>query len=76
MIDLQGINKTYAMGEVVVPVLKDIDLTIVRGEYTAIMGASGSGQSTLMNIIGCLDRPSYFGPLSLNLEPKDLARIK
>lgn len=58
MIDLQGINKTYAMGEVVVPVLKDIDLTIVRGEYTAIMGASGSGQSTLMNIIGCLDRPS------------------
>ena len=40
MIDLQGINKTYAMGEVVVPVLKDIDLTIVRGEYTAIMGAS------------------------------------
>jgi putative ABC transport system ATP-binding protein len=58
MIQLEGINKTYAMGEVLVPILKDIDFTILRGEYTAIMGASGSGKSTLMNIVGCLERPS------------------
>jgi putative ABC transport system ATP-binding protein len=58
MIQLEGINKSYAMGEVQVPILKDINLTILRGEYNAIMGASGSGKSTLMNIIGCLERPS------------------
>ncbi len=58
MIQLVGINKTYAMGEMLVPILRDIDLTILRGEYTAIMGASGSGKSSLMNIIGCLERPS------------------
>ena len=59
MIQLEGINKSYAMGEVQVPILKDIYLTILRGDYTAIMGASGSGKSTLMNIIGCLERPSF-----------------
>ena len=58
MIQLQGINKSYAMGEGLVPILKNINLTILRGEYTAIMGTSGSGKSTLMNIIGCLERPS------------------
>ena len=58
MIWLEGIRKTYRLGEVDVPVLKGIDLTIAEGDYVAIMGASGSGKSTLMNIIGCLDRPS------------------
>jgi putative ABC transport system ATP-binding protein len=41
-----------------VPILRDINLTILRGDYTAIMGASGSGKSTLMNILGCLEPPS------------------
>ena len=52
MIWLEGIRKTYRLGEVDVPVLKGIDLTIEEGDYVAIMRASGSGKSTLMNIIG------------------------
>jgi putative ABC transport system ATP-binding protein len=56
MISMENITKSYQLGEITVPVLKDINLSIAEGEYVAIMGASGSGKSTLMNIIGCLDR--------------------
>ena len=58
MIWMEGIEKTYCLGESEVPILKGINLSIEEGEYVGIMGMSGSGKSTLMNIIGCLDRPT------------------
>jgi len=58
LISLNGITRTYVTGEIEVPVLRGIDLTINRGEQVVIMGRSGSGKSTLMNILGCLDRPT------------------
>jgi len=55
MIELRNITKRYKMGDMVVPVLKEISMTIDGGEFVAIMGQSGSGKSTLLNIIGCID---------------------
>ena len=58
LIKLVDIRKTYHLGEMDVPVLKGVSLTIDRGEFVALTGASGSGKTTLMNLLGCLDRPT------------------
>jgi len=58
VIQLENVWKIYQMGDVQVPALRGIDLEVEKGEFLAIAGSSGSGKSTMMNLIGCLDLPS------------------
>ena len=58
LITTKDIYKTYFLGEIDVPVLKGVSLEIGQGEMVALMGASGSGKTTFMNLLGCLDRPT------------------
>ena len=65
---LEKVSKTYGKDDLIVKALDNVNLEIYRGDYLAVMGASGSGKSTAMNIIGCLDRPSQ-GIYKLNGTP-------
>jgi putative ABC transport system ATP-binding protein len=58
IIRVKELCKTYRMGDVEVPALRGVNLVLRQGEFVAVMGSSGSGKSTFMNILGCLDRPS------------------
>jgi putative ABC transport system ATP-binding protein len=80
-IDVENLHKVYQLGEIRVPALRGISLQVRSGEFVAIMGASGSGKSTFMNLIGCLDRPTQ-GVYRLDsqdvsqLSKQELARIR
>jgi putative ABC transport system ATP-binding protein len=72
LVEMRGIERTYVMGDNLVHALRGVDLTIEPGTSIAIMGTSGSGKSTMMNIMGCLDQPTKGSYL---LNGKDVARL-
>jgi putative ABC transport system ATP-binding protein len=81
LIELTGVSKVYPTGDVEVRALDGVTMEIAEGECVAIMGASGSGKSTMMNVIGCLDRPTsgryeLAGRLVSEMAPRELARVR
>src|SRR2546421_5523417 len=81
LIETVDLWKTYVMGSEEIHALRGVSIQIERGEYVAVMGPAGSGKSTLMNLIGCLDTPSK-GSFLLNskqvsqMNDNELARIR
>jgi len=81
LIDLTEVTKVYASGDIEVCALHRVSLAIREGEWVAIMGASGSGKSTMMNLLGCLDRPTsgqyaLAGRLVSEMSRGELARVR
>ncbi len=81
LIEIHGLTKLYRMGDSVVRALDGVDLAIERGEFVAITGASGSGKSTMMHLLGCLDRPTdgryvFNGRDVSDLSDRQLASIR
>jgi putative ABC transport system ATP-binding protein len=72
MIELNNITKIYTMGEIKLAALDDVSFRCDKGEFVSIMGASGSGKSTMMNILGCLDRPTSG---SYHLDGQDVSKL-
>jgi putative ABC transport system ATP-binding protein len=81
VIQLDDVHRIYRLGQISVPALRGVSLTVARGDFVAIMGSSGSGKSTLMNILGCLDVPTH-GRYRLdgidvrNFDEDDLADVR
>ncbi len=81
IIEMSGIKKVYTMGSEKVEVLRGVDFVVREGDFIAIMGPSGEGKSTLMNIMGCLDRPTegvylFEGVDVLSLKDRELSRLR
>lgn len=81
IVELKGVTKNYTLGETIVPALLGVDLSLNKGEFTAVIGASGSGKSTLLNMIGCIDQPDK-GIIKIdnievtNLSDNDKSRLR
>lgn len=81
LIELNGVTKYYEMGDQVVKALDGIDIDVLENDYLAFIGSSGSGKSTMLNILGCLDKPTS-GQYHLNgknvesLDPNELSEIR
>ena len=73
LLEVQSISKTYGSGEAAVHALKNVSFSVPKGEYVAIVGESGSGRSTLLNMIGALDNPTSGKVL---IEGKDIFAMK
>lgn len=73
VIELKGVSKIFGFGESSVKALDDVDLTVSKGEFVAIMGPSGSGKSTLMHLVGLLDRASHG---SYKLDGRDVSKLR
>ena len=81
IISLDQVSRTYSMGRMEVPALAEVSLDVHPGEFVAIVGPSGSGKTTMMNILGCLDRPtsgrySLAGTAVDELDDDGLARLR
>ena len=81
MIKVEGVNKTFVLGDSEVHALNDINLSIAAGEYISVMGSSGSGKSTLLNMLGLLDRPDSGRYLlnnvdTMSLDENERARVR
>lgn len=81
LLELKVVRKIYKQGQIEVPALRGIDLQVEEGEFTTVFGPSGSGKTTMLNMIGCLDKPSsgtiIFNGRELNeLDKKELAMVR
>lgn len=81
LIKLEDVHKVYEIGEIEVPAINGIDLSINKGDFVTVMGPSGSGKSTAMNLVGCLDTPTkgeiYLTEKNIShLSESDLAQIR